>query len=66
MCGNNSGVLIYHGNGFLALTWTAFGLVTLSTPAWWGAAIVSWDYRKNRKGKWGSKAPDPEPETAHE
>lgn len=68
-CGNNSGVIIYHGHGYLAMTWMAVVLVALSTPAWWGAAIVSWDYRKNRKGKRGKgdkEVPDPETAIAHE
>lgn len=51
------------------MTWMAVVLVALSTPAWWGAAIVSWDYRKNRKGKRGKgdkEVPDPETAIAHE
>jgi hypothetical protein len=69
MCENDNGVIVYHGQGFLVLTWIAVVLVAISTPAWWAAAIVSWDYRKNRKGKRGKEnkeVPDPGTAIAHE
>jgi cytoskeletal protein RodZ len=57
-----NGVHASKGQPFLIMTWVAFALALASTGVWVVAAIVSWDYRKNRKSKGEKASSDPAPE----